>query len=299
MVMRQRYLLAAVVLAACADNGTDGADGSNGADGVSSLTRLVTEEAGDNCAEGGVRINNGPDANGNGELDTSEVAESQYVCNGTSGETTFPDGGVVAGNLVAVNPEPEGANCSAGGVVIATGSDADGDGVLDNDEVSNSQYVCNTDVGSAFGTQPIVRQFASAAVTVETGNNPAVSQFVQTASITVPGPGQVYVTASADVYCSTTSGAGTFDCPATGDIRVYLTVSQEGVGAETGNSGDATLIVLERNITENMSASNVFGVAAAGTYTFRAPGMALTQPTGTAGRVGFFRRAITLVYLPQ
>jgi hypothetical protein len=45
--------------------------------------------------------------------------------------------------LVNVDPEPEGANCKYGGVVITTGTDTNHDGVLDGSEVTSTNYVCN------------------------------------------------------------------------------------------------------------------------------------------------------------
>ena len=50
--------------------------------------------------------------------------------------------------LVRVDSEPPGVNCPSGGVVIRTGIDKNGDGFLDDAEVTSSQYVCN-------GVQPL------------------------------------------------------------------------------------------------------------------------------------------------
>lgn len=51
-------------------------------------------------------------------------------------------GGVNA--LVRVVPEPEGTNCPAGGVAIRSGLDSNGNNQLDEDEVTQTEYVCNT-----------------------------------------------------------------------------------------------------------------------------------------------------------
>ncbi|MBA3540141.1 MAG: hypothetical protein H0T79_10980 [Deltaproteobacteria bacterium] len=48
-----------------------------------------------------------------------------------------------SGGLVRVDSEPEGEHCEAGGASILTGDDIDGDGYLDNEEVTSTQYVCN------------------------------------------------------------------------------------------------------------------------------------------------------------
>ena len=62
----------------------NGAAGPPGSVGGTSLINLVDEAPGDNCAEGGKRIETGIDGNANGTLDAEEVDRIDYVCNGTS-----------------------------------------------------------------------------------------------------------------------------------------------------------------------------------------------------------------------
>jgi hypothetical protein len=122
------------------------------------------EPAGANCASGGVKLEFGPDVNGNGLLDAAEIvpALTQYVCNGANGAVgaqgpigiTGPAG--VAGPagtngtnglnaLVKTTVEPAGVNCVAGGTKVETGLDANNNGVLDLAEINAAQttYVCN------------------------------------------------------------------------------------------------------------------------------------------------------------
>ena len=111
-------------------------DGDNGKNAVSKTSE---EPAGSNCANGGIKIEVGNDTNGNGELDSNEVISSQtkYVCKGSDG-----DNGADA--LVKVSEEPKGDNCENNdGIKIEIGIDADGDGELDANEVSDTEYVCN------------------------------------------------------------------------------------------------------------------------------------------------------------
>jgi hypothetical protein len=49
------------------------------------LVAVVNEAAGSNCANAGKKISAGPDTNGNGVLDASEVTSTSYVCNGLDG----------------------------------------------------------------------------------------------------------------------------------------------------------------------------------------------------------------------
>ena len=64
----------------------------------------MTEEAGDNCENGGIKIETGLDTNANGELDEDEVDDSltKYLCNGNDGE-----GGSGTGNFTGENLVPE------------------------------------------------------------------------------------------------------------------------------------------------------------------------------------------------
>jgi hypothetical protein len=71
--------------------GPQGEQGPAGEDGdvaVKTLINTSDEAAGDNCANGGVKIEVGEDANADGILDTDEVDDSltRYVCNGEDGE---------------------------------------------------------------------------------------------------------------------------------------------------------------------------------------------------------------------
>ncbi|MBS2013545.1 MAG: hypothetical protein JST00_11690 [Deltaproteobacteria bacterium] len=60
--------------------GKDAAGAGTGA--VAPLTKVVVEPKGANCASGGVRIDAGKDANGDGKLEGGEVSSTSYVCNG-------------------------------------------------------------------------------------------------------------------------------------------------------------------------------------------------------------------------
>ena len=68
--------------------GPEGPAGDNGEAGIKTLINTSDEAAGDNCANGGVKIEVGEDTNANGVLDTDEVDDSltRYVCNGEDGQ---------------------------------------------------------------------------------------------------------------------------------------------------------------------------------------------------------------------
>ncbi|TXD34823.1 DUF4397 domain-containing protein [Lujinxingia vulgaris] len=63
------------------EDGTDGTDGTDGEAGLNSLVITESVEPGDVCANGGVTVSVGIDANGDEVLDEDEVDASETVCN--------------------------------------------------------------------------------------------------------------------------------------------------------------------------------------------------------------------------
>lgn len=108
----------------------------NGVDGRTSLVVASDEAAGQNCAAGGQRIDSGLDLDQSGILEATEITDTTYVCNGVNGIDATQV-------LISVQTEDPGDNCAAGGQKIEAGGDDDGSGVLDEDEVEQTTYVCN------------------------------------------------------------------------------------------------------------------------------------------------------------
>jgi hypothetical protein len=72
--------LAALMLAGCADDGTDGANGVDGAAGLNSLIATRDVQKGDaTCAGGGRIVESGLDSNRNGVLEAAEVTNTEYL----------------------------------------------------------------------------------------------------------------------------------------------------------------------------------------------------------------------------
>jgi hypothetical protein len=67
----------------------------------------------------------------------SALVASLFVAACTSNNGNAPT------SLVRVDDEPAGSNCKNGGVAISTGHDTNDDGVLGDDEIVTTQYVCN------------------------------------------------------------------------------------------------------------------------------------------------------------
>jgi hypothetical protein len=114
----------------------------SGDDAGTQLVATVAEPPGANCAAGGFVVQVGTDNDGNGELDAGEITSTEYVC-----------GSVTTGAIVRVDEEAPGANCAGGGVAVHSGIDDDADGVLDDDEIDDTGYVCED---SATGIDGVV-----------------------------------------------------------------------------------------------------------------------------------------------
>lgn len=93
------------------------------------LSRVEPEPPGRHCASGGSAVRCGPDANGDGVLQDSEIQATAYAC---------------AGRAVArVVVEAAGPNCARGGAAVQSGADDNTNGKLDDVEVKAVEYVCD------------------------------------------------------------------------------------------------------------------------------------------------------------
>ncbi|MEN0063858.1 MAG: putative Ig domain-containing protein [Myxococcota bacterium] len=120
-------------------NGAPGVDGDQGIPGTNALLRTSDEPEGENCPDGGVKIEVGLDENGNGTLDTEEISATSFVCDGAEG---------IAGLNSLVATLPDAASCGdAGGITIISGLDDDRDGVLSESEIDDEQVICNGEDG--------------------------------------------------------------------------------------------------------------------------------------------------------
>jgi len=241
-----------------------GCAGEDGADGVSSLTDVADEPAGANCAVGGVRIDSGVDADGDGTLDAGEIAVTRYVCR-------------ISSSLTNVAPEAAGTNCAAGGVKIETGPDTNGNGTLDGSEVAATHYVCGS------GEAQVVKAFNGSAAGFPANTNASMTML--TAEVTTTTGGEVLAIGSADIYC--TPG----ECPAGNPAASgYMWISD-------GNNVNAPIAEFDYffmmpSVTESLTRTARFPIAAAGTHAFNLRG------EDAINAFTFYRPSITLVFLP-
>lgn len=119
--------------------------GGDGRPGLQALLSIDEEPAGARCPAGGSRLASGLDRNGNGVLDADEVMSTSHLCNGQGASS--PSAGAPR-LLLSMSDEAAGAICSHGGKRIDTGLDANGNGLLDAQEISSTQRVCHGADGS-------------------------------------------------------------------------------------------------------------------------------------------------------
>ena len=67
-----------------------GSDGPRGAAGSTAIVNTIPEPAGVHCPAGGIKVVAGLDTNADGVLSPDEISDTQYVCNGASGDAGPP-----------------------------------------------------------------------------------------------------------------------------------------------------------------------------------------------------------------
>lgn len=110
----------------------------DGQDGRSVVMTSEAIPAGDTCVAGGSLVTAGYDDDGDGSID--QVSTTLTVCDGSAGE----EGAI---SLIRLDPEAAGAHCVAGGQRVSAGVDQDGDGSLDDVEITSTAYVCSGTAG--------------------------------------------------------------------------------------------------------------------------------------------------------
>jgi len=79
------YILITTIALLSAGCGNDGSSGETGQSGSNSLVVQSVEQSGDNCLYGGIKIDSGLDENNDGNLSSSEITQTYYVCHGDDG----------------------------------------------------------------------------------------------------------------------------------------------------------------------------------------------------------------------
>ncbi|MEO7734563.1 MAG: hypothetical protein ABIY55_26645 [Kofleriaceae bacterium] len=103
------------------------------------LVRYLTgTAAGGHCPGDGVVVQAGIDGDGNGQLDDHEATHTDYLCNGGHEGEPTPASQV----LVRFLTNAAGAHCPGVGDIVQAGLDGNGNGQLDDNEVTHTDYLC-------------------------------------------------------------------------------------------------------------------------------------------------------------
>ena len=164
-------------------------------------------------------------------------------CKGDKGELG-PAGPNGKNSLTRTLVEPAGANCTTGGAKIETGVDANGNGTLDDGEVTANQtrYICNGAAGNNTLTKTTVEtaggNCATGGVKVEVGvdaNKNGTLEASEVASIRYICNG---ATGAQSLIRTTTEAVGS-NCP-TGGVKFETGIDANNNGTLEDNEVDAT-----------------------------------------------------------
>ena len=141
--MRYAMTLAGALMALGAAGTLTGCDDGNAGTGE---PRALVDigDAGAQCADGGVVVRSGVDRDGDGVLDSAEIEIEELLCDEL---VAMPP---AASSLLRVDQEPRGANCPFGGRAVHAGVDDDGDGVLQDAEITDTAYACDAGTPAGF-----------------------------------------------------------------------------------------------------------------------------------------------------
>lgn len=235
------------------------------------------------CPAGGITVQSGVDVNGNGVLDQSEVSNTQYVCNGNNG-ANGTNGLNGIGALIATTSEPAGANCANGGSKISSGSDANGNGILDSAEITSVSYICTGASGSngVNGLNTLVKIVAGVAVNICPDNGNQMQSGLDLNNDGILQGTEVTTTA---YICNGAAGAAgpigaTGAAGANGLTTLVVTVA-EPAGANCANGGSKTTSGLDLNSDGTLAASEVTST----TYVCNGA-VGATGPAGATGATG-------------
>ena len=229
-----------LLLTACGGGGSSsgGGGGATPPAAEATLIRVRQEPAGTNCSQGGVRVEAGPDADGNGSLSDSEVNAKQYVC-GSDGLAT----------LVRMRAEAPGANCANGGSQVLAGIDANRNSALEDGEVSTSAYVCNSAAGTG-GRDSLVEFAPEPAGTICPAGGQRITAGLDLDGSRTLSPGEVTSLAYA---CNGVAGA-----PGRNSIMEFVT---EPAGASCTSGGRKIVSGLDLDGSGTLSASEITATA--------------------------------------
>lgn len=246
------------------------------------LSALSSLPAGAECGAGGTRVQVGRDADADGVLDAAEVEYTTQVCNAPTGGSG--GGGSPINSLVRQQPEGIGANCAVGGTRIDSGPDSNGNGLLDNGEVTATTYAC--------GAVVVARAWQEASL-VRSDNRVRALQ----SEVASNAAGVTYVVwfEGSDIWSSRREGGGAWEAPRQvsqgGDFARVPRVAVDAQGNAIAvwrqhNGGSTEVRAARRPAGGDWEAPQVLGSSSAGgvpAIAINASGMAMVAWQAAVG----------------
>ena len=231
---------------------------------MNTLVAVNTEAAGENCAAGGFKLTVGVDTNQNGTLDTSEIGDTEYACNGANGSNGANGGDGWDGDagtngadgkksLIGVTAEAKGSNCPAGGQKIETGVDENADNILQAEEVSATVYICNGQDGEdGQDGQPGLNSLVRVSQEDAGSNCPAAGYKIETGTdVDASGVLEQSEVTSTSYVCNGQAGApgknGDAGLNGTDGLNALIATATEAVGDNCAAGGVRILVGLDLN----------------------------------------------------
>lgn len=209
---RKLYYLLFIILLAC-----HGEDGETGETGLTTLAAFTDEQNGNNCQDGGTKIDLGLDLNHNNALDPNEIKTTNYICNGQDGYLS----------LTSIQEKSPDENCDNGGYIISSGLDINMNQVLDDEEIASSAIVCHgIDDGKTsitrFSNEPMGPNCNNGGIKIRTGpdlNNNGILENEEISSVS---------------YSCNNANAGDLSLINVYDLPVNNTCEKGGILLESG-----------------------------------------------------------------
>ena len=224
-------------------HGEDASSG-DGRNGHNALILTSVEPPGDNCENGGVRVDSGTDTNDDGVLDTS----------GMTSDTLQPPSYICNASEVATAAEPPGENCRHGGQRLDVGADQDGDGELFYGEITSTLYFCD---GLRFTAIDAGRSHTCALVSDGTVRCWGANRYGALGRET---PQQSFVPISVyDLDDAVAIAVG-------GDQSCAITRDQYAVCWGANDNGEHNFIPNAVNLPDGSSLSEVIGISTSGSH---------------------------------
>ena len=132
----------------------EGKEGNSIGEGNEVLVRTEGRDADHICSEGGADIFIGNDSNKNGILDESEVTSTTRICHGQEGLSgpqgaTGPNGFSGVSSMIETQEIEYGnMTCNYGGLLIQSGLDNNSNDILEQEEITDQEFLCDGSIGS-------------------------------------------------------------------------------------------------------------------------------------------------------